>query len=405
VLGSISLRYDTERFLIPDVDGVDVAESPLPLPLDRIPEKKGVAFLLAYAEPKAMAQLTEIREVYPKGQTTLLKTPIEIPVFQVHLVEHDELVAANPEATLDAKPINGLRLTELARRALHAGRPPPPRPGATPAPEPPQEVVLPHGTNKPWMVLPGMEELLDVAIAPTGDLFAVDRVTRRVEHVSAQGERLGAIRDPVNLQDPRAITLGPDGNLYVLESVGNEVIVYTPAGLRLRDIPLPGGGYFPSSLTVDASGAVLVADTGRNRVVRIAPDGSNRVLGGGSDPKATLDQPTDVAVTPAGEILIADGVKARIVVFGPDLAYRREWPVPATPIFPGYRILVTGDSLIVSVPDQRRVIRYTLDGKELGDIGAGQMTQPVGLAIDGGGTLHVADAKAQGIYRFALRTE
>ena len=283
VLGSISLRYDTERFLIPNVDGVDVADSPLPLPLDRIPAEKGVAFLIAYAEPKAAAELAEIQEAYPKGVTTVLKTPIDIPVFHVHLVEHDDLVAANPEATIDAKPMHGFRLTELARRGMHQTRPRPPKPGATPAPEPPQQVVLPHGSNKPWMVLPGMEELLDVAVGPTGDIFAVDRVTRRVEHVTAQGERIGTIRDPVNLQDPRAIALGPDGNLYVLESSANEVIVFTTAGLRLRDIPLPGGGYFPSSLTVDASGAVLVADTGRSRVVRIAPDGSNLVVGGGAD--------------------------------------------------------------------------------------------------------------------------
>jgi DNA-binding beta-propeller fold protein YncE/4-amino-4-deoxy-L-arabinose transferase-like glycosyltransferase len=405
VLGSISLRYDTERFLIPNVDGVDVADSPLPLPLDRIPAKKGVAFLVAYAEPKGAAQIAEIREAYPKGQTTVLKTPIDIPVFHVHRVEHDDLVAANPQATLDEKPINGLRLAELARRGMHHVRPRPPKPGATPAPEPPQQVVLPHGSNKPWMVLPGMEELLDVAVGPKGDIFAVDRVTRRVEHVGAEGERIGTIRDPVNLQDPRALALGPDGNLYVLESSANEVIVYTPAGLRLRDIALPGGGYFPSSLTVDAAGAVLVADTGRSRVVRIAPDGSNRIVGGGSDSRAVLDQPTDVAVTAAGEILVADGVKPRVVVFGPDLAYRREWAVPATPVFPGRHLLVTGDSVIVSVPDQQRVVRYTLDGRELGDIGAGQMVQPVGLAVDAGGTtLHVADAKAQGIYRFTLPT-
>ena len=108
------------------------------------------------------------------------------------------------------------------------------------------------------------------------------------------------------------------------------------------------------------------------------------------------------AVTAAGEILVADGVKPRIVVFGPDLTYVREWAVPETPVFPGRHLLVVGDSVIVSVPDQQRVVRYTLDGKELGDIGTGQMTQPVGLAVDASGTLLVADAKAQGIYRFTL---
>jgi sugar lactone lactonase YvrE len=261
---------------------------------------------------------------------------------------------------------------------------------------------LPQGTNKPWVVLPGMQELLDVAVGPTGEIFAVDRISRRIERLSAQGERLATIRDTAKLQDPRAIAIGPDGNLYVLESTANEVVVFTPAGLRLRDIPLPGGGYFPSSLAVDASGSVLVADTGRSRVVRIAADGGNRTIGGGADQRAMLDQPTDVAVAADGEIFIADGVKSRIVVFGPDLAYRREWAVPPTPIFPGHRLVLAANSVIVSAPDQSRVVRYTLDGKELGDIGTGQMTQPVGMAVDTAGTLHVADAKAQGIYRFTL---
>ena len=58
--------------------------------------------------------------------------------------------------------------------------------------------------------------------------------------------------------------------------------------------------------------------------------------------------------------------------------------MPETPIWPGHHLLVTGDSVIVSVPDAQRIVRYTLDGKEMGDIGAGQTTQPVGLAIDAG---------------------
>ncbi|HVC32441.1 MAG TPA: glycosyltransferase family 39 protein, partial [Chloroflexota bacterium] len=40
-----SLRYDTARFLAPDVDGVDVRNFPLHLPLDRVPSTKGVSFV------------------------------------------------------------------------------------------------------------------------------------------------------------------------------------------------------------------------------------------------------------------------------------------------------------------------------------------------------------------------
>jgi len=51
-----SLRYDTARFLIPNVDGVDVRAWPLPLPLDRIPAQKGVIFVdTSQSDPRLKA--------------------------------------------------------------------------------------------------------------------------------------------------------------------------------------------------------------------------------------------------------------------------------------------------------------------------------------------------------------
>ncbi len=39
------LRYETVRFLVPEIDGVNVPDRSLGLPLDRLPAAKGVVFI------------------------------------------------------------------------------------------------------------------------------------------------------------------------------------------------------------------------------------------------------------------------------------------------------------------------------------------------------------------------
>jgi DNA-binding beta-propeller fold protein YncE/4-amino-4-deoxy-L-arabinose transferase-like glycosyltransferase len=393
LIGNLSLRYDTEHFLIPDVDGVDVRTAPLALPLRRIPAKKGVAFLVTYASEDAVARFRPIQEAYPNGRSSILKTAIGVPVFHVHIVEHDDLVAANPQAELEAKPMSAQPLAQAQ------ARPAVPRRAGAARPRRP----TPASRGTAWLAMPSTQEPRDVAVASDGSLFVIDRLLHEVHHYDAKGRLLGKITTGSDgpFDDPRGIALGPDGNVLVLESKRTLVQVLTRNGQLVKTIRLPGG-YYPSNVDVDAAGSLYVADTGQSRVVRLDPDGKVTLIGRDAAP-AALNQPTDVVPVPGGEMYVADSANQRVVVFGPDGKLRREWPVPPSATFPGPHLLVSEGSVFFSHPEGGRVLRYDLQGNLLAEIGAGSLMQPVGMATDEKGILYVVDATARGIFRYDVR--
>jgi len=123
-----SLRYDTEHFLLPDVDGVEVRDQPLPLPLNRVPADKGVAFLIEDSAGDVPERLAALKQAYPNGKLQHHIATNGAPLFDSYLVEHDALVAAKPDAEIDHERIPALLLSQL-----------PPA-----APHPPAAVHLPH---------------------------------------------------------------------------------------------------------------------------------------------------------------------------------------------------------------------------------------------------------------------
>jgi 4-amino-4-deoxy-L-arabinose transferase-like glycosyltransferase len=62
-----SLRYDTQHFLVPWVDGQDVGAKALRLPVPRPAAGKGVAFVVEAGAPDAVKRLGAIERAYPLG--------------------------------------------------------------------------------------------------------------------------------------------------------------------------------------------------------------------------------------------------------------------------------------------------------------------------------------------------
>jgi hypothetical protein len=93
-----SLRYDTAVFLVPHVDGVDVHDSELRLPLDRLPDGKGVVFILR--EP-ADTRLAAIRATYPNGVLATHESRPGVFEFTSYTVSQEALLAAAPDALVD----------------------------------------------------------------------------------------------------------------------------------------------------------------------------------------------------------------------------------------------------------------------------------------------------------------
>jgi 4-amino-4-deoxy-L-arabinose transferase-like glycosyltransferase len=93
-----TLRYETPRFLVPNVDAVDVRNASLPLPLDRVPPDKGVAFLVENPAPDFAQRMQAIQQAYPHGREQVVSERPGSPVFTIYLVDPPDLQAANPGA-------------------------------------------------------------------------------------------------------------------------------------------------------------------------------------------------------------------------------------------------------------------------------------------------------------------
>jgi hypothetical protein len=157
---------------------------------------------------------------------------------------------------------------------------------------------------------------------------------------------------------------------------------------------------------VDSGGTIWVADARSNRVHRF--DASGNYIGSfgrGGEARGNLNQPWSLAVDAQGFIYVADTWNHRIEKFSPELAFLKAWGSPTNQQNPSL-LQLYGPRDIAVAPDgtlwvtdtgHKRVIHYTPEGEPLGSIGAegtgpGQFSEPVGLAIDAGGRLVVADA-------------
>ncbi len=105
-----SLRYDTVRFLVPEIDGVNVRNRSLGLPLDRLPAAKGVVFIdPSPADPRFAAA----RAVYPGGVLEEHRDNHGTIAFYSYRVDHASLLSADPGAAIDHTPIPGLESNAL----------------------------------------------------------------------------------------------------------------------------------------------------------------------------------------------------------------------------------------------------------------------------------------------------
>lgn len=85
-----SLAYETVRFLVPDLDGMDLRDAPLthlPVPGASAVGTKGAAFIVEAALPDFAPRLEELRHLYPDGRTELHRSTRGDLLFASYLVD------------------------------------------------------------------------------------------------------------------------------------------------------------------------------------------------------------------------------------------------------------------------------------------------------------------------------
>jgi sugar lactone lactonase YvrE len=224
-----------------------------------------------------------------------------------------------------------------------------------------------------------------------GNIFVADTQNHRIRKIAADGTvstfvgtgSPGFADGPgatAQFNEPAGLVFDGTGTLFVSDSLNHRIRAVTPAG-EVRTYSGTGEPGFtdgvaiaarfstPWGIAIDAGGALYVADRDNHRIRKVALDGTVSTLAGtgtagttnGAGNIAQFDKPLSIALDAAGFAYVTEATSHAI---------RKLTPDGATSIFAG---------------------SAATPGFVNGTAAAARFSNPVGLAVDGGGTIFVAD--------------
>lgn len=265
-------------------------------------------------------------------------------------------------------------------------------------------------------------QVVDVAVAPNGDIWVVDAPAHRIHIFDSAGSRretwgtTGSGEGEFNFGPNAAVMLGGAGNAYVMDRGNNRVQKFDS---ERRFVTAWGGvgtgdGQFldgrMSDLTVDPAGNVYVLDYLRRDIQKFAADGTFLARIDGSAPGERFSE--DVArigIDVEGNLYVPEA--SRVHKFAPDGALLLTIGDGRTGEGQiGYAIDAAGDgvgNIFVSDVETGRVQVFDAGGRLLAAWGSkgsdpGQFTGVEALALDGAGHLYVIDYGNNRVQQFRL---
>jgi uncharacterized protein (TIGR03437 family) len=263
-----------------------------------------------------------------------------------------------------------------------------------------------------------------------GNLYVADLGNDRVRRIGPDGvittvagngnrgsSADGGAATGAQLLTPRNVAVDAVGNFYFSEFDGHRVRKVTPAGIistvaGTGIAGFSGDGFpavdaqldFPAGLAVDRLGALYIADSQNRRVRKILAGGVISTVLGGS-PNTALGTPVEVAVDIAGTIYVADTANTAVCSYTAAGAWAS----------------VAGPSQLNALHDlavDLKGVLYIADGTHIRKVVSGQiqtvagdgylhaigdggpatdalLSQPSGIALNGAGSLYIADTGTQ----------
>jgi DNA-binding beta-propeller fold protein YncE len=272
----------------------------------------------------------------------------------------------------------------------------------------------------------------DIALGPGGDLYVVDQGNYRVVVYGPDGKFKAVVGDglfvkPPDAQDPSqqpsawGVGVAPDGSVYVADTWLHRIVKFGPDGTKVGEwgtfgnpedkTTQPTSFYGPRDVAISATGDVYVTDTGNSRILVFDADGKplRTIVDAGSELGA-FNEPTSLAFDPAtGEMYVADLWNKRVVRFKADGSPDTAWEVDGwdsqEAAHKAYIAVGPGGVVVFSDPSAQRVWLYSREGKALGTLDLPMdeqgLDQPIGVAVDDQGRVHVAASNSGVITRYA----
>jgi tripartite motif-containing protein 71 len=290
-------------------------------------------------------------------------------------------------------------------------------------------------TFQDFLVLHPEQEHGPVAIALDRDcnVYVADSSGNAIEKFQRDGTLLANFpltpRD-LSVDGPQGLALDSAGNIYVADSSQYVVRKLDPNGqevatwgtCRTCDPTLPGQFVSPDSIAIDAADYVYVLDEALDRVQRIGTDGTVQAGWGsnGSEP-GQFSVPSAIAVDLAGNVYVADKGNHRVQKLTPDGAVLNVWGSqgkgPDHFDWPAGIAVDGAGNVYVSDANNWRVVELSPDGVQiqqwpacpadddcsvLSGSESGQFFSHRGLAVDGQGSIYVADTGNSRVQEFIV---
>jgi len=238
----------------------------------------------------------------------------------------------------------------------------------------------------------------DLATDALGNVYVVDAEQHRIEKFDSSGNWLRA--------------WGKD--VVVGGGIGFEICTVAASCRSGRTGGLGGEMDEPGGVATDTAGNVYVADSANHRIQKFDPSG-NFLMAWGRDVElggpeeadvctvakscqegllggraGELDYPVGIAVEPStGNVYVAEARNERIQKFTEDAAFLRAW---------GMDVVSNGPASVgAEICRQDDVCKQ---GDPFGGGRAGEFTNPVDVAIDAAGNIHVVDRLSNRIQKF-----
>jgi streptogramin lyase len=232
-----------------------------------------------------------------------------------------------------------------------------------------------------------------VAVDSTGSVYVADQVNHTIRKVTPEGVvttlaglagyggSANGTNNAARFNCPTGVALDSAGKFYVAERGNGTVRKATLAGTNWVVTTLAGGFAEPKGLAVDSAGNVYVADSLDHTIRKVTPAGVVTTLAGttggegsadGTGATARFNYPTSLAVDSATNIYVADSLNHTI---------RRVSPARVVTTIAG---------------------KATSAGSADGVGAAARFNYPSGIAVDGLGSVYVADTYNNTIRKLTL---
>jgi DNA-binding beta-propeller fold protein YncE len=269
-----------------------------------------------------------------------------------------------------------------------------------------------------WAQLPegwNFGECAGVDVDKDGNVWVFNRGPHPVIQFDRNGRMLQAWKE-VPVTSAHGIKVDPEGNVWLVDVAGHAVMKFSREG-RLRMVitnagKQPGDNESkyafnrPTGLVFKPGGEFYVSDGYVNsRVIQVTRNGEYvRHWGKKGNGDGEFDLVHDVALDNRGRVYVADRTNARIQIFDADGRFLAKWTHVGAPWGLAYS---AGESaLYMSDGEANRVVKLNLEGQIVGVLGGfgkspGAFDFPHHIAVDGSGSLYVAEIKNWRVQKFA----